>query len=287
MVCSTQCKSQGERALAVQRPPGLPDIARRAPRPILAQLVLRTCTSLTRLATSQEQVQVVGLDIRPLVGQAVIMANERDRWRGEGRITSVHASGGYVGVRWESGQQDACLFTGLQNEYHLVVADAASVREAMHPTPSSSALPEGYVLSLPTTARSVVDTRDQYLCRLTSSAAASDPLPSALDLYTAASMRYDDDEDLQKKILAQEVVKLRAECCRLQREKNANSAGHVPASIRDSILMLQARKAEAIARRAKDKKILQCEIDKMRQAGMDRDPNGKRLSWTDRYFVRG
>jgi len=238
-------------------------------------------TRLTRLATSQEQ--VVGLDIRPMVGQAVIMANERDRWRGEGRITSVHASGGYVGVRWESGQQDACLFTGLQNEYHLVVADAASVREAMRPTPSS-VLPEGYVLSLPTTARSAVD-KDQHWGRLASPADASDPPPSALNLYTAVSMQYNDEEDLQKKILAQEVVKLRAECCRLQEEKQANPAGRGPASIRDDILMLQARKAEAIERRAKDKKILQREIAKMRQARTDRKPNGQSQGWKDRYWV--
>ena len=101
-----------------------------------------------------ERQQVIGLDVKPGVGQRVIMANTRDRWRGEGAISSVHASGSYCGVQWDSGHLDVCLFTGMQNEYHLLAANCVGQDGSGHLLPldqvtAKAALPEGYDLWLP------------------------------------------------------------------------------------------------------------------------------------------
>jgi len=40
------------------------------------------------------------------------------------RLTACqHASGQYCSVNWQSGQRDVCLFTGMQNEFHLVAVE--------------------------------------------------------------------------------------------------------------------------------------------------------------------
>ena len=274
--------------------------------------------------------QLVGLDVRPMTGQRVFMANARDRWRGEGCITSVHArcpvvtscsfvyflkkpcasegsdgdqslldviyifSGGYCGVRWDSGHQDVCLFTGLQNEYHLAASDATAdtAPVSQQRAAPDAALPEDYVLSLPTSATHLEGARYAFAgerlhhADLTtySCDAETEAARSALDLYAASSVAYDGEEDvdLQKRILAQEVVKLRSEVERLQEQKSYHASQNDLASATDQILMLQARKAEIIQGRHKDKRLLRREIEKLMHGNTENDGERSRLSWKDR-----
>jgi hypothetical protein len=55
-------------------------------------------------------------------GICLIFPGRRARMRACGIIMFCVAfgSGGYCGVRWDSGHLDVCLFTGMQGEYHLV-----------------------------------------------------------------------------------------------------------------------------------------------------------------------
>jgi hypothetical protein len=194
-------------------------------------------------------------------------------------------SGGYCGVRWDSGSLDVCLFTGLQNEYHLAASDATAdtAPVSLQRAAPDAALPEDYVLSLPTSA-----TRLEGPCHAFAGErlhhAATDADRSALDLYAASSVAYDEEQDvdLQKRILAQEVVKLRSEVERLQEQKSYHASQNDLASARDQILMLQARKAETIQGRHKDKRLLRREIEKLVHGNTEHDVERSRLSWQDR-----
>ena len=265
------------------------------------------------LAAAMVKEQVIGLDVRPGVGQRVIMANTRDRWRGEGTISSVHASGGYCGVRWDSGHLDVCLFTGMQNEYHLVAAGsmgpgAAGDRVPPEHTAAPTALPTGYDLWLPKADAELHETFNTYAhrshdthyntaclpCERMRAESRHEPATQrdggALESYTTASLRYqdEDDSDLQKLILAQEVVKLRAEVARLEAQKVHEQAGEgTLAAVRDEILMLQARKAETIEKREVDKKLLRLEIQKLLQeaaliSGKERWADTRASGWKER-----
>ena len=265
------------------------------------------------LAAAMVKEQVIGLDVRPGVGQRVIMANTRDRWRGEGTISSVHASGGYCGVRWDSGHLDVCLFTGMQNEYHLVAAGsmgpgAAGDRVPPEHTAAPTALPTGYDLWLPKADAELHETFNTYAhrshdthyntaclpCERMRAESRHEPATQrdggALESYTTASLRYqdEDDSDLQKLILAQEVVKLRAEVARLEAQKVHEQAGEgTLAAVRDEILMLQARKAETIEKREVDKKLLRLETQKLLQeaaliSGKERWADSRASGWKER-----
>jgi hypothetical protein len=274
-----------------------------------------------------ERQQVIGLDVKPGVGQRVIMANTRDRWRGEGAISSVHASGSYCGVQWDSGHLDVCLFTGMQNEYHLLAATCVGSDGSGHRLPfdqatPKAALPEGYDLWLPKEDTELQETFNTYGHRLQhvrpSDAhdhyhsaclpcerlrAESSYAPatrrdqglesatfSALESYTTSSLLYEDEDgsDLQKLILAQEVVKLRAEVARLEAQKVHDQADEgAVAAVRDEILILQARKAQTIEQREIDKKLLQLEIQKLLQeaaliSGVQQSVDPKASGWKDR-----
>ncbi len=272
--------------------------------------------------------QVIGLDVLPGVGQRVIMANTRDRWRGEGAISSVHASGSYCGVQWDSGHLDLCLFSGMQNEYHLVAANCVGQDGSGHLLPldqvtAKAALPEGYDLWLPRDDTELQESFSTYAHRSSCLpcerlraesrvAGASYTKPrlrefedrlssgrdhrlgsaafSALESYTTSSLLYEDEDgnDLQKLILAQEVVKLRAEVARLEAQKvHAEANEGAAAAVRDEILILQARKAQTIEQREIDKKLLKNEIQKLLQevaliSGVQQSVDPKASGWKDR-----
>ena len=264
--------------------------------------------------------QVIGLDVLPEVGQRVIMANTRDRWRGEGSISSVHVSGSYCGVQWDSGHLDLCLFTGMQNEYHLLAATCVGQDRSGHLLPldqptAKAALPEGYDLWLPREDTELQETFNTYGHRLGApDHYHSSCLPcarlrddsgyaparrdqelessafSALESYTTSSLLYEDEDgsDLQKLILAHEVVKLRAEVARLEAQKvHAQADEGAVAAVRDEILILQARKAQKIEQREIDKKLLQLEIQKLQQeaaliSGVKQSVDPKASGWKDR-----
>ena len=181
-------------------------------------------------------------------------------------------SGGYCGVRWDSGQQDLCLFTGLQNEYHLMTVADTTENYDLQKRPQES-------------HNDVRSARSQGADTFTSSCGAgTESLESALDIYAASSWAFDDEDDvdLQKKILAQEVVKLRSEVARLQEQKSQHTSHNDLASIRDQILMLQARKAETIQGREKDKRLLRLEIEKLMHGNTISDHQMGRLNWKER-----
>ena len=67
--------------------------------------------------------QVVGKDVPAAVGMRVVMAEGQMEDKGVGSITAVHANGGYCSVRWDSGLDDRCLFTGQQGDFYLALAD--------------------------------------------------------------------------------------------------------------------------------------------------------------------
>jgi hypothetical protein len=56
----------------------------------------------------------------------VMMAEGQMEDKGVGSVTAVHARGGYCSVRWDSGLDDRCLFTGQQGDYYLQIADASA-----------------------------------------------------------------------------------------------------------------------------------------------------------------
>mmetsp|Transcript_22859 Transcript_22859/g.54649 ORF Transcript_22859/g.54649 Transcript_22859/m.54649 type:complete len:302 (-) Transcript_22859:73-978(-) len=70
--------------------------------------------------------QVVGKDVPAAVGLRVAMAEGQMENKGVGSITAVHANGGYCSVRWDSGLDDRCLFTGQQGDFYLALADASA-----------------------------------------------------------------------------------------------------------------------------------------------------------------
>lgn len=202
------------------------------------------------------------------------------------------------------------MFTGMQNEYHLLTANSvlddghpeAWHLEALETSVSNGSLPAGYELSLPREETYLEETYDTYAHRthphtheLGGPCLACERMrkdseyetTGALESYTAASMNFDHegDADLQKHILAQEVVKLRAEVARLEHQKvNEMADDGTLAALRDEILMLQARKAETIETRETDKRLLKIEIQKLLQEAAlasDRE-HTKRISWKDR-----
>jgi hypothetical protein len=203
----------------------------------------------------------------------------------------------------------------MQNEYHLVAANCVGQDGSGHLLPldqvtAKAALPEGYDLWLPRDDTELQESFSTYAHRSSclpcerlraESRVAGAPATrrdqglesaafSALETYTTSSLLYEDEDgsDLQKLILAQEVVKLRAEVARLEAQKvHAQANEGAAAAVRDEILILQARKAQTIEQREIDKKLLQLEIQKLLQeaaliSGVQQSVDPKASGWKDR-----
>ena len=142
----------------------------------------------------------------PAVGLRVMMTDPCDG-RGEGCIESVHANGGYCAVLWDSGCRDVCLFTGMQNEFHLAAAPAHPDSEAS----SREALPGIVHISLPAGTDSPAMLEAGHAAE-----PAGDKWPAsatgemgALGEHATASVQEGDTSDyFQRRILAREVIQM-------------------------------------------------------------------------------
>eukprot|EP00288_Rhodomonas_lens_P008135 CAMPEP_0177739944 /NCGR_PEP_ID=MMETSP0484_2-20121128/27303_1 /TAXON_ID=354590 /ORGANISM="Rhodomonas lens, Strain RHODO" /LENGTH=73 /DNA_ID=CAMNT_0019254055 /DNA_START=14 /DNA_END=232 /DNA_ORIENTATION=- len=59
--------------------------------------------------------KIIGQDVEGAVGLRVEMRDSETH--DIGTITSISKNGGYVGVRWDSGKVDDCIFTGDQGDF--------------------------------------------------------------------------------------------------------------------------------------------------------------------------
>ena len=195
----------------------------------------------------------------PAVGLRVMMTDPCDG-RGEGCIESVHANGGYCAVLWDSGCRDVCLFTGMQNEFHLAAAPAHPDSEAS----SREALPGIVHISLPagTDSPAMLEASPAAEPAGDKGPASATGEMGALGEHATASVQEGDTSDyFQRRILAREVIQMRAEVARLQAQRHSTTAGEKSTvATRSDLLMLQAQYRDTRGRCARDRQLLEDEL---------------------------
>ena len=195
----------------------------------------------------------------PAVGLRVMMTDPRDG-RGEGCIESVHANGGYCAVLWDSGCRDVCLFTGMQNEFHLAAAPAHPDSEAS----SREALPGIVHISLPAGTDSPAMLEAGHAAEPAGDkgpGSATGEMGALGEHATASVQEVDTGDYFQRRILAREVIQMRAEVARLQAQRPSATAGEESmVATRSDLLMLQAQYRDTRERCARDRQLLEDEL---------------------------